>query len=183
MPPGGDMPDTGSFMKVRLLGPIDVLVQGEPRPVQGQRRQAVLAVLALQCGEALSIDHLVETVWGGAAPVTAVNAMQSHVSYLRGLMGTRTAILTRPPGYALELPGDGTDVRQAERLLREGTQSARPADAVKTLRSALALWRGEPLAELSELPWLAARAERLQVLRMQLRQALSEARLANGEHS
>ncbi|HEY3905848.1 MAG TPA: BTAD domain-containing putative transcriptional regulator [Streptosporangiaceae bacterium] len=170
-------------MQVRLLGPIDLLIHGEPRLVHGLRRQAVLAVLALHCGEVVSTDYLVDAVWGGTAPVTAVNAMQSHVSYLRGLMGTKSAILTRSPGYLLNLPGDGTDVRLAERLLREGTQQAGPSDTVRHLRNALALWRGEPMGELAELPWLPAQSERLDVLRMQLRQALSEARLAAGEHS
>ncbi len=180
MPARGHMTDTGNFMQVRLLGPIDILIHGEPRPVHGLRRQAVLAVLALHCGEVVSTDHLMEAVWGGTAPVTASNSMQSHVSYLRGLMGTKTAILTRSPGYLLNLPGDGTDVRLAERLLRE---SANSAEAISRLQTALALWRGEPMGELAELPWRPAQSERLNVLRMQLRQALSQARLAAGEHS
>ncbi len=170
-------------MQVRLLGPIDILVHGDSRPVHGLRRKAVLAVLALRCGEVVSTDHLADAIWGDDAPPTSVNAMQSHVSYLRGVLGTKTAILTRPPGYVLDLPGDGTDVQQAERLLREGTQSPNPLDAVRHLQDALALWRGEPLAELVDRPWLAARAERLDLVRMQLRQALSEARLMAGEHA
>ena len=168
-------------MQVRLLGPIDILVQGDSRPVHGLRRKAVLAILALRCGEVVSTDHLADAIWGDDAPPTSVNAMQSHVSYLRGILGTKTAILTRPPGYMLDLPGDGTDVQQAERLLREGTQSPNPLDAVRHLQDALALWRGQPLAELVDRPWLAARAERLAMVRMQLRQALSEARLMAGD--
>jgi DNA-binding SARP family transcriptional activator/tetratricopeptide (TPR) repeat protein len=170
-------------MQVRLLGPIDILVNNEPLQVNGQRRKAVLAVLAMQRGEVVSTTQLMDLVWGDTPPPTALNALQSHVSYLRGLMGARTAILTRPPGYVLELPGDGTDVQLAERLLREGTRSADPVDAARQLQRALALWRGEPLAELADLPWLAGRVERLGLLRLQLRQALSEARLAAGEHA
>jgi hypothetical protein len=51
-------------MQVRLLGPVDVVVDGEPRPVPGLRRKAVLATLALQSGEIVSVSQLVETVWG-----------------------------------------------------------------------------------------------------------------------
>src|SRR5215469_7699560 len=170
-------------MQVRLLGPVDVVVHGEPRPVHGLRRKVVLAVLALHGGEIVSTDYLADAVWGEAAPSTAVNTLQSHVSYLRGVLGTKTAILARPPGYVLELPGDGTDVQLAERLLREGTQRAEAADAVRHLEDALALWRGQPLADVADVAWLSAQTERLDLLRMRIRQALSEARLAAGEHA
>src|SRR5215472_7478821 len=170
-------------MQVRLLGPVDLVVRGEPRPVHGLRRKAVLAVLALRVGEVVGIDHLVDAVWGEDAPPTAANTLQSHVSYLRGVLGTRGAIQARPPGYVLHLPGDGTDVRVAERLLEQGGCSADPADAVRQLQDALALWRGRPLADVGDLAWLAAQAERLDLLRMRIRQELSEARLTAGEHA
>ena len=170
-------------MRVRLLGPVDVVVGGEPRAVHGLRRKAVLAVLALHGGEVVSTDCLAEAVWGDAAPPTAVNTLQSHVSYLRGVLGTKTAILARPPGYVLELPGEGTDVQVAERLLEQGTQSADPADAVRYLQDALALWRGRPLADVGDVAWLVGQAERLGLLRVRVRQALSGARLAAGEHA
>ncbi len=140
-------------------------------------------MLALRSGEVVSTDHLSDAIWGDSAPPTALNAMQSHVSYLRGILPTKTAIITQPPGYLLKLPEDGTDIQQAERLLREGTQSGDPVDSVRHLQAALALWRGEPLAEFVTLPRLTARAERLELLRTQVRQTLFEARLAAGEHS
>ena len=55
-------------MQVRLLGPVDVVVDGEPRPVRGLRRKTVLAVLALRAGEVVSTDRLTDVVWGQAAP-------------------------------------------------------------------------------------------------------------------
>jgi DNA-binding SARP family transcriptional activator len=169
-------------MQIRLLGPVDVVVRGELRPVHGLRRKAVLAVLALHGGGVVSTGQLTDAVWGDAAPPTAVNSLQTHVSYLRGVLGAKTAILARPPGYVLQLPSDGTDVQVAERLLEQGTQSADPADAVRQLQSALALWRGRPLADVAELTWLSAQAERLVLLEMRIRQELSQARLAAGEH-
>jgi DNA-binding SARP family transcriptional activator len=166
-------------MQVRLLGPIEVIVNGESRLIPGSRRQAVLAVLALHCGEVVSTDYLADAIWGDTAPSSALNTLQSHVSFMRGLLGSKAAILARPPGYLLNIPGDGTDVRQAERLLRE---AARSADAVSQLQAALELWRGDPLAEFADLPWQPAQAERLDQLRSQIRQAQSEARLAAGDH-
>jgi len=167
-------------MRVRLLGPVDVISGGEARPVSGLRRKAVLATLALQAGEVVSTGRLVDAVWGEVAPA-ALNTLQSHVSYLRTVVG-KAAIVARPPGYLLQLGEDGTDVQLAERLLRQGAQSADPGRAAADLREALDLWRGRPLADLAGLAWLEQQAERLDLLREQIRHALSEARLDAGEH-
>src|SRR5687768_10573682 len=83
-------------LQVRLLGPMDVVVDGVPRPVTGLRRKAVLAVLALQPGQIVAADRLLDAVWGDDAPSTAANTLQSHVSHLRRLFGSKTAILARP---------------------------------------------------------------------------------------
>jgi DNA-binding SARP family transcriptional activator len=167
-------------MRVRLLGPIDVMSGGEVRPVSGLRRKAVLATLALHAGEVVSTGRLVDAVWGEAAPA-ALNTLQSHVSYLRTVVG-KAAIVARPPGYLLDLGEDGTDLQRAERLLRQGAQSADAGRRAADLREALALWRGRPLADLAGLAWLEQQAERLDLLREQIRHALSEARLDAGEH-
>src|SRR6516164_1903347 len=171
---------TGSVMRVRLLGPVDIMSGGEVRPVSGLRRKAVLATLALHASEVVSTGRLVDAVWGEAAPA-ALNTLQSHVSYLRTVVG-KAAIVARPPGYLLDIGEDGTDVQQAERLLRRGAQSADPGRAAADLSEALALWRGRPLADLAGLAWLEQQAGRLDLLREQIRHALSEARLDAGEH-
>ena len=167
-------------MRVRLLGPVDVMSGSEILPVSGLRRKAVLATLALHVGQVVGTGRLVDAVWGGTAP-GALNTLQSHMSYLRTVLGKAT-IVARPPGYLLDLGGDGTDVLLAERLLRQGVQSADPARAAADLREALALWRGLPLADLAGLAWLEQQAGRLDLLREQIRHALSDARLAAGEH-
>jgi DNA-binding SARP family transcriptional activator len=170
-------------VRVRLLGPVDVMVDGEPRPVRGLRRKAVLATLALHGDQPVSAGRLVDVVWGETAPPTALNTLQSHVSHLRNVLGSKTAILARPPGYVLDLGDDGTDVQLAERLLRQGTRSADPGHGVRHLREALALWRGSPLADVAGLAWLEEQAVRLDLLWEQIRRALAEARLAAGEHA
>jgi hypothetical protein len=81
----------GVGVRVRLLGPVDLLVDGVPRAIQGLRRKAVLAALALRPGEVVSTDRLIDVVWGDAAPATAANTLQSHVSYLRRTLGARSA--------------------------------------------------------------------------------------------
>src|SRR4051794_3235832 len=107
-------------MQVRLLGPVDVVVDGAVRPVRGLRRKAVLATLALHRGDIVSADRLADVLWSGAPPATPVNTLQSHVSQLRQVLGRRDAIVARSPGYLLDPDRVDTDVAAAERLIRQG---------------------------------------------------------------
>jgi hypothetical protein len=93
----------------------------------------------------------------GEAPVTAANTLQSHVSFLRGLFRTREAIIAMPPGYRLALGADATDMLVAERLIAQAERATEPAERVRALRSALALWRSHPLADLGSIVWFSAR--------------------------
>ena len=165
-----------------MLGSVDVVADGEPRAVSGIRRKAVLATLALHDREVVSVGRLVDVVWGEAAPPTATNTLQSHVSYLRSVLGDKAAIRAHPPGYVFDLGAESTDVQVAERLLRQGTRSDDPVYSVRQLEAALALWRGRALADLADLPGLEDHVRRLDLLSLQVKRALSEARLAAGEH-
>jgi DNA-binding SARP family transcriptional activator/tetratricopeptide (TPR) repeat protein len=169
-------------MQVRLLGPVDVLANGQPRPVHGLRRKAVLAILALNCGEIVSTDRLADAVWAENPPSTVLNTLQAHVSQLRKVLGNKAAIVACPPGYVLDLGGDDTDVHVAGRLLRQGTQAADPGRGAQHLQAALELWRGSPLQDLAGLACLEEQAGHLDLLRLQIQRALAEARLAAGEH-
>lgn len=170
-------------MQVRLLGPVDVIVDGVPQTVPGLRRRAVLATLALRVGEVVGTDQLIDAVWGTAVPSTATNTLQSHVSYLRHLLPKKSVIVARPPGYVLDLGEGGTDVQIAERLLRQGNHADDPAEGAGHLRDAAALWRGRSLANVTGLVWLEGQAERLDMLQVTIKRALAQARLAIGEHA
>ncbi|MEU7868432.1 BTAD domain-containing putative transcriptional regulator [Dactylosporangium sp. NPDC049140] len=170
-------------MRVRLLGPIDVLVGGEPRPVMGLRRKAVLAILGLHAGEVVSTGRLVDLVWDGAAPPNAVNALQSHLSYLRRTLSDKGAVRSRPPGYVLDLGPDGTDVAVAERLIGAALRSGEDAGRARDLQRALDLWRGQPMADATGVTWLEEQAERLGQLWLQGKRALLQARLGLGQHA
>ena len=168
--------------QVRLLGPVDVLADGASRPVSGLRRAAVLATLALHPGQVVSTDRLVDVVWGDRAPPTAATTLQNHVSYLRRLLGRKAAI--RGPAARLPArPGRRRHGRAARRAApAAGPRVSRSGRGAAHLRAALALWRGRPLADLTGLAWLEEQAERLDLLGVQVRRALFEARLAAGEH-
>ncbi|MFI0448630.1 BTAD domain-containing putative transcriptional regulator [Actinomadura sp. 6N118] len=166
---------------VRLLGPVDVTVADEARPVPGLRRKAVLSRLALRPGDVVSIDQLIDAVWDGEPPATAVNTLQSNVSYLRRVLGTPKAIVARPPGYALGTPA--TDLRLAEDLIKRGRGAAEPAERLSALEQALGLWRGQPLADVAELSWFGQEAVRLERMRRAAELTALECRLALGRHA
>jgi DNA-binding SARP family transcriptional activator len=132
-------------MQVRLLGPVDILAHGTPRPVAGRRRRAVLAGLALHSGAVVSADHLIEIGWPEAAGPVSANTLQCQVSHLRQILRDSSAIRAMPPGYLLDLGDDGTDVQVAQRLLREGAQAADPAGRVRSLAEAMAHARAVPV--------------------------------------
>src|SRR4051794_40433964 len=155
-------------------------MEGAARSVAGIRRQAVLAALALAPGHVVSTDRLADLVWGDAAPPTAANTLQSHVSYLRRLLGARGAILARPPGYLLDLGAEATDVAAAERLIGQAERSADPGRRAGLLSEAVALWRGPPLAD---LPGFEREAQRLDQLLLRARRQLVDVRLELGEHA
>jgi DNA-binding SARP family transcriptional activator/Tfp pilus assembly protein PilF len=165
---------------VRLLGPVDVTVAGLPRRVAGLRPKAILAVLGLAGGDVVSAGQLIDVVWDGQPPATAVNTLQRHVSYLRGVLERRDTIAARASGYRL---ADETDVQAATRLIELAGRGADPVERVARLRGALALWRGRPLADVRGLSWLDGEAERLATLRDDAVQALIDARLELGEHA
>ncbi|WP_433382160.1 BTAD domain-containing putative transcriptional regulator [Actinoplanes sp. CA-142083] len=167
-------------MRVRLLGPVDVTAGGAARSVAGVRRQAVLAALALAAGHVVSTDRLADLVWGDAAPPTAANTLQSHVSYLRRVLGERGAILARPPGYLLDLGNEPTDVAAAERLIDQAAECAEPGRRASLLRAAIELWRGPALAD---LPGFEREAQRLDQLLLRARRQLVDVRLELGEHA
>ncbi|HEV3292288.1 MAG TPA: BTAD domain-containing putative transcriptional regulator, partial [Streptosporangiaceae bacterium] len=173
----------GDRMQVRLLGPVDVTVGGQARAISGLRRTALVAALALRAGEVVSADLLTELIWDSRPPPGAGQTLQSHVSQLRRFLGEAAVIRLVPPGYVLDLPGDGTDVGVAQRLIREGTTASDAAEGARVLREAIGLWRGRPLAELAGWRWFDEQAWWLESLRAQATRALTEHRLALGDHA
>jgi DNA-binding SARP family transcriptional activator len=169
-------------LRVRLLGSIDVLVDGTFRPVRGQRSTAVLAMLALQPGEIVSTDRLIEIVWGDHPPSSPEATLQSQVSRLRDTLGDRTAIRACSRGYVLDLGDEATDVQSAERLIRHAADSGDLRERESGLRDAITLYRGRPLADLTGTAWFGEQADRLDQMLMQARRGLIETRLALGEH-
>jgi DNA-binding SARP family transcriptional activator len=104
-------------VEFRLLGPLEVLGDdGSPVPLGGARARALLAQLLLHPNEAVSTDRLIDGVWGESPPSSAAGALQGHVHALRKALGA-DRILTRPPGYLVQVEETELDVLRFERLL------------------------------------------------------------------
>jgi DNA-binding SARP family transcriptional activator/glutamine cyclotransferase len=167
-------------MEFRILGPLEVSEEGRVLRLAGSKQRALLTSLLLHANEVVSRDRLIDGVWGASPPETAPTALQVHVSQLRKALG-RDLILTRPPGYLIRV-GDGElDLHRFEQLIA-AARTEEPVEAARLLREGLALWRGAPLAELSDSFAPAERA-RLEEQRLAALEQRIQAELALGRHA
>jgi DNA-binding SARP family transcriptional activator len=151
-------------MEIRLLGPLEVWVEGRPLDLGGSKRRALLAVLALHANEVVRTERLVDELWGERPPRNATGALHNHVSRLRKELGA-DAIGTRPWGYVLRVDESSIDLAQFEQAI--AVADALPArERAAALRTALGLWRGRPLADVEGEPALQADVARLEELRV-----------------
>ncbi|MHA6779801.1 AfsR/SARP family transcriptional regulator [Pseudonocardia saturnea] len=170
-------------LRVEVLGPLRLVVHGAPVDVRGPKRRAVLALLALAEGRAVSVDHLVDALWPSDVPESGRQALHSHVSRLRGHLGPAAARLeTLDGGYRLALDDADLDVARARALLARGRAHAAddPAAAAALLRSAHALWRGPVLADLTEVAPVGTAAVELEQLHRDVVDTLIECAVAAG---
>src|SRR3954469_12224422 len=106
-------------MEFRVLGPLEVTDGDRPLALGGRKPRALLARLLLEPNRTVSVDRLVDDLWGEEVPDSAVKMVHIHVSQLRKAL-PEGMIRTRSPGYALELPPGALDLERFERLRREG---------------------------------------------------------------
>jgi DNA-binding SARP family transcriptional activator len=161
-------------MEFRILGPLEVVDGGRPIALGGPQPRALLAILLTRPNEAVSSDRLIDDLWGGRPPKSATNVIQGYVSHLRKALGAER-IITRPPGYLVRVDDDELDLTRFERLVAVGTREA--------LADALALWRGEPLADLAHEQFAQREAGRLAELRLVALEKRVEVDLADGRHA
>jgi DNA-binding SARP family transcriptional activator len=152
-------------VEYRILGPLEVLDGGWPLDVGAPRQRAVLAVLLLHANEVVTNDRLAEALWPEGSPRTAAKAIQVHVSALRkALQRGRDALETRGAGYLLRVGAGELDLHEFERLLERSRGEEATARA-KTLRTALALWRGAALTDFAYEAFAQQEIARLEELR------------------
>jgi DNA-binding SARP family transcriptional activator len=169
-------------MEFRILGPLEVRDGERIVSIRRGKHQALLAALLLRTGEPVSVDQLLDDLWGERPPSTAKGSLQNMVSALRKTLG-EPLLRTQSPGYVLDIEREQVDLFRFERLLEEAKCAASTEKRAEQLRQAHALWRGPPLADLAFEPFVLLEVPRLEELRVVAHEELVEARLALGEHA
>jgi DNA-binding SARP family transcriptional activator/tetratricopeptide (TPR) repeat protein len=168
-------------MDFSILGPLEVRIEGKSQPLTNPKQRTLLAILLLHANEIVSSDRLIDELWGERPPDTAANTLQVYVSQLRKVLG-HTILLTRRPGYVLNVGDDELDAARFERLVAEA-KGASPERAGGLLREALAIWRGPALADFTFEPFAETEIARLEEVRLAAIEDRIEADLALGSHA
>ena len=153
----------------RLLGPLEAVVGGEPIRLAAPKPRALLALLLLNRNRVVPTERLIDELWGDEPPARATKTLQVYVSQLRKAIGPER-LVTRPPGYELQIAEGELDVERFESLAaaaREQLRAGNARAAVAGLKEALDLWRGPALREFRSEPFGEAAGSRLEELRLE----------------
>jgi DNA-binding SARP family transcriptional activator len=170
----------------RLLGPVDIVVEGAAVRLARPQHRDLLALLLLRANRLVTIDQIVDEMWGEAVPATAVAQVQNMVSAIRAAVGRgerRLVVLEwRRCGYLLQVEPNLLDLAIFEGLVTRARAAPTASPRAELLRAALALWRGPPLADVSAAFAVAART-RLEEQRTAAVEAMFDAELDRGRHA
>lgn len=165
-------------MVIGVLGDLEVRHGDQLIDVGHSRRRSVLAALAAEVGQVVPTDRLLDRVWGERPPIRARSVLRTYLTHLRRALAPIGATISRHgTGYLLTTEPDNVDVHRFRRLLAEAREQQDPLPA----EEALALWRGEPLAEL-DTPWARQVRERLRQERTAAEADLIDWKLDRGQH-
>ncbi|MEV4548302.1 AfsR/SARP family transcriptional regulator [Nonomuraea wenchangensis] len=142
-------------VEFRLLGSIEAYVDGRPVDVGPARQRSLLAALLVEPDQPVSADQMVERVWGDRAPHQAKGTLRTYLSRLRAALAGEAEIARRAGGYVLTLDPENVDLHRFHRLVARARATPEGPAAIDLFDQALALWRGEPFAEL-DTPWIRA---------------------------
>ena len=168
-------------MLIRVLGPLVVDGPDGPVPMGGPIPRRLLCALTARPGAVVSLDALVQAVWGDDAPPSARRTLTSHVTRLRDALastgGPASARIERVhEGYRLTVDRDDVDALRFEHIVASSTAGPPDPQRVAALREALGLWRTPvAFADLVDTAYPAAEAARLVELRGSATEALIEA--------
>ena len=183
---GPETGQDGSMLTFGVLGPLEVRAGDEEIAVPGPRLRTLLALLLVEPGRVVATAQLSEALWGRDPPAVATKTVQTYLSRLRRSLeadGARVMIVTRAPGYRLQVDPEAIDAVRFARLAHAGRAALdanRPVEAAEALREALALWRGDAYAEFTDQLALRIEADRLEELRRITHEDFIDAELGMG---
>jgi DNA-binding SARP family transcriptional activator len=179
-------------LTVHVLGPVEVHRDGRPLELGGPQQRAVIAHLAIDAGRIVSVERLIDRLWGDQPPRTPLGTLQSYVSRLRraleqnrGAGAVPEVLVSEAPGYVLRLPPEQIDVHQFRALVADARAAAAAGDDERALSgfdAALALWRGPALAGVGPEDQVRSIVVRLDEEREAAIEERFEALLALGRH-
>ena len=172
------------MVEFRLLGPLEAVEGDRQVALGGLKQTALLAVLLLRRNEVVSSDRLIDALWGDSPPSTAAAIVRVYVSNLRKVLGAET-LLTRGGGYVLLVEPGQLDTTRFDALVADGRAALGTGEASraqKLFSTALAIWRGDPLANLSYEPFVETEITRLEEARLSALEDRVEADLMLGRH-
>lgn len=170
-------------VRIDLLGPVRLRVDDVDLARGGPKLRGIVAVLALAGGRIVSVNDVLESVWGDDLPGTARNTLQYHIGVLRKNLAAHDAascLVTREPGYGLLAE---TDVAQFLARAAQGARARTAGDhenAAAVFADALNQWRGKALADLRDFEFAEARAVALENQRLVCLESWADAELACG---
>lgn len=174
-----------TVIEFRVLGSLEVVDQDRALPLGSPRQRALLAALLVHRGTAVSVDRLIDELWGEQPPASAIKIVQGYVSNLRKVLGDGV-LVTRGRGYLLQVEPGQLDVDRFESLVAEGRRALHSDDArtaARRLREALDLCRGPPLADFAYESFAQPEVARLEESRLAALEARIDAELGLGEHA
>ncbi|MFZ0249627.1 MAG: BTAD domain-containing putative transcriptional regulator [Acidimicrobiales bacterium] len=176
-------------LEIRVLGPVEIVWDGRPVDIGGVKARALVARLLVDRHIIVSVDRLVDSLWGDHDGPGAEIALRSTISRLRKRLRDAGApgdlIVTRAPGYVLEVAAEVTDAYRLEQLVSEGRaelHGARPSECIRLLAEAERLWRGPAYSEVRDEPFARAEARRLEELLLSATETRLDAELTLGRH-
>jgi WD40 repeat protein/DNA-binding SARP family transcriptional activator len=174
-----------------LGGPSVTDADGEAVGIGGPRQRRLLAVLLIHRNRVVSVDRLAEAVFAGAPTPSAATTLRSYVARVRKALdaadaggGPGAVVVTRAPGYLLQVADEAFDVACFERLLADADARLARDDAAgasAVVREGLALWQGDAYAEFADEEWAMPEAQRLGELRLVAEERRIDAELACGQ--
>lgn len=173
-------------MQFRILGSFEVVGDEGTIPLPEGRARGLLAILVLHGGRVVSIDQLIDLLWGASPPPTAHTKLYGLVSTLRkklepGGETDASPIRTRPPGYLLDIAPEQVDASRFRELV-ESAAELPASQRAEALGEALDLWRGPVLADFTYEPFAQAEISSLEEIRLSAVETRIAAELELGRH-
>ncbi|HET7278622.1 MAG TPA: BTAD domain-containing putative transcriptional regulator [Dermatophilaceae bacterium] len=144
-------------VEFHVLGPLRVVVDGVEVPIAARRQRALLVLLAINAGRVVPAERLIDQLWDGTPPPQGAVTLRSYVSNVRQALGGQSGfgslLVTRGPGYCLDVPGECVDAMRLSTAAEEGRERLRqnrPGDALAAFDIAVSTWTGDPLAEVAD---------------------------------